>query len=86
MIYELKDKELSTDKRSNFKDTEAGQWYIPYVNTAKEEGTVNGYPDDTFKPGQCVNRAERESRKWLRGEGELISEENAKIMKEVSHN
>jgi hypothetical protein len=58
MIYELKDKELSNDTRSNFKDTEVGQWYIPYVNTAKEEGTVQGYSDGTFKPGQCVNRAE----------------------------
>lgn len=58
MIYELKDKELSNDTRSNFKDTEVGQWYVPYVNTAKEEGTVQGYPDGTFKPGQCVNRAE----------------------------
>lgn len=58
LIYELQDKELSNDTRSNFKDTEVGQWYIPYVNTAKELGTIEGYPDGTFKPGQCVNRAE----------------------------
>lgn len=58
MIYELQDKELSNDTRSNFKDTEVGQWYIPYINTAKELGTIQGYADGTFKPDQCVNRAE----------------------------
>ena len=41
-----------------FPDTPASEWYAPYVRTAREMKTINGYPDGTFKPGQCVNRVE----------------------------
>lgn len=58
MIYLLQDEKLSTQTKAFFSDTEVGAWYMPYVNTAKEKGTVQGYLDGTFKPGQCVNRAE----------------------------
>lgn len=41
-----------------FPDTAAGQWYTNYVRAAKGQGIINGYPDGTFKPAQCMNRAE----------------------------
>ncbi len=41
-----------------FSDTPEGQWYTPYVKAAIARKTINGYPDGTFKPGQCVNRVE----------------------------
>lgn len=33
-------------------------WYAPYVCYADEQGWVNGYPDNTFLPGNVVNKVE----------------------------
>lgn len=33
-------------------------WYAKYVCYAHEKGWVDGYPDNTFKPDQTVNRVE----------------------------
>lgn len=41
-----------------FSDTSTDQWYWPYVEQALRNQTVEGYPDGTFKPANCVNRAE----------------------------
>jgi hypothetical protein len=41
-----------------FSDTYTDQWYWPYVEQALRDEAIEGYPDGTFKPGQCVNRAE----------------------------
>lgn len=41
-----------------FSDVDESQWYWPYLRYALETGTVEGYPDGTFKPAQCVNRVE----------------------------
>ena len=41
-----------------FKDTPADSWYAQYVKTARARDSINGYQDGTFKPGQCVKRAE----------------------------
>jgi hypothetical protein len=41
-----------------FSDTSTDQWYWPYLEHALREQAIEGYPDGTFKPGQCVNRAE----------------------------
>jgi len=34
------------------------EWYAPYVCFAKEEGYVQGYDDDTYKPANEINRVE----------------------------
>ncbi len=41
-----------------FTDTDSTQWYWPYLKTAYQNQVVEGYPDGTFKPSQCVNRVE----------------------------
>lgn len=41
-----------------FTDTYTDQWYWPYVEQALRDKAIEGYPDGTFKPEQCVNRAE----------------------------
>lgn len=41
-----------------FSDTSTDEWYWPYVEQALRDQAIEGYPDGTFKPGQCVNRVE----------------------------
>ena len=48
----------ATNDTCGFSDTVSGQWYIPYLCRALEEGIVQGYPDGTFKPEQTVNFVE----------------------------
>lgn len=51
--------ETSTvDYSHNFPDVQANSWYEPYVETALAQEVIEGYPDGTFKPNQCVNRVE----------------------------
>jgi len=42
----------------DFIDTDKNAWYLPYLSVAYSRGLVRGYPDGSFKPAQCVNRAE----------------------------
>ncbi len=42
----------------SFPDVQVDDWFFPYVETAKKEGWVKGYPDGTFRPGNKINRAE----------------------------
>lgn len=41
-----------------FTDTNNNAWYAPYVRSAKTRGIVQGYPDNSFRPDQTVNRVE----------------------------
>lgn len=41
-----------------FIDVIIGEWYMTYLRTGKEEGIIQGYPDNTFRPNQQVNRVE----------------------------
>lgn len=41
-----------------FSDTSTDQWYWPFVEQALRDEAIEGYPDGTFQPSQCVNRAE----------------------------
>jgi cysteine-rich repeat protein len=45
-------------KRAPFYDVPLYAWYAPYIAKAKELGLINGYPDDSFKPDQPINKAE----------------------------
>lgn len=39
-------------------DIPNGEWYVPYVRKAIENGIIAGYPDKTFKPLNNINKAE----------------------------
>jgi len=43
---------------STFTDVDVTEWYARYVETAKDNGLIAGYSDNTFKPGNYINRAE----------------------------
>lgn len=43
---------------SKFFDVAKNAWYYPYVSSGVKLGVVNGYPDNSFKPGNSVGAAE----------------------------
>ncbi len=45
-------------EKITFNDTQINAWYTPYLSAAFGLGVVEGYPDGSFKPDQCVNRVE----------------------------
>ncbi len=55
---------IATDSRSyiplspSFPDVQKDDWFFEYIETAKHNGWVKGYPDGTFRPGNKINRAE----------------------------
>ncbi len=58
IAYRGFDKAVTYSSSNTFKDIPAGEWYAPYISTAKKEGFINGNPDGTYKPGNPVNMAE----------------------------
>lgn len=42
----------------NFKDVKSDYWAYEQINSLTEKGVLAGYPDETFKPDNNVNRAE----------------------------
>lgn len=58
MLFKVRGINANISTAELFADTPEGEWYVPYVRTARDRGTIQGYEDGTFKPGQCVNRAE----------------------------
>jgi hypothetical protein len=57
-IFEGIEEENLEDGDLTFSDTENGQWYGKYLNTAYNLGIVEGYPDGSFRPTNTVNRVE----------------------------
>jgi|GEM_PF-6834212 len=43
---------------AGFKDVNSTAWYTPYLAAARLYGVINGYPDNTFRADNTVNRAE----------------------------
>jgi hypothetical protein len=41
-----------------FPDITEGQWYTPYVCYSKTNNIVEGYPDNTFRPGRNISKIE----------------------------
>ena len=42
----------------SFKDVRQNDWYYENINILVKDGTLNGYPDKTFKPQNTITRAE----------------------------
>ncbi len=69
IVLEGTDVPLDTEKPTGFTDVDENRWYIPYLRKAKEEGWVKGYPDNTFRPLNPINKVEAikilgEVQKW----------------------
>jgi hypothetical protein len=47
-----------TQTEALFSDTPKEEWFGKYVCIAKQEGIINGYPDNTFKPAAVINFSE----------------------------
>jgi hypothetical protein len=50
--------EASAQSTSDFKDLPEGHWSQDCVSRLVENGIINGYPDNTFRPDRPVSRAE----------------------------
>jgi hypothetical protein len=50
--------EENNQQSTIFSDVPIGQWFTPYILSAKNQNIISGYPDGSFKPAQNVNRAE----------------------------
>jgi hypothetical protein len=57
MLYKMLDLELD-EGSADFADVDEGVWYEPYLVTAVNRGSIQGYPDGTFRADQCVARVE----------------------------
>ena len=43
---------------NGYRDTSSTAWYAPYLYVAKRNGIATGYPDNTFRPSNTINRVE----------------------------
>jgi rare lipoprotein A (peptidoglycan hydrolase) len=57
-IFNEDDLDESELTEKPFEDTELSAWYTKYVAAAKEEGIIEGYSDNTFRPEKFINLAE----------------------------
>lgn len=57
MLYNLEGQPTVTGS-SGFSDIKAGDWYSKAVIWAERTGVVDGYEDNTFRPGKAVSREE----------------------------
>jgi len=58
-----------------FKDVKPSFWGAKYIEVAKREGLIKGYPDGSFRPNNKINKAE--------GVAVLVRFENLKVAHEV---
>mgnify|MGYP003987036577 CR=1 FL=1 len=60
ILFETNETPLITVAENPFPDVDETSWYAPYVLTGyhQENQTIEGYPDGSFEPEQCVNRVE----------------------------
>lgn len=49
---------LGSYSSSSFPDVKTTDWFFPYVETAKRNGLIQGYPDGNFKPANNITKAE----------------------------
>lgn len=57
MLYNLEGQPTVTGS-SGFSDIKSGDWYSKAVIWAERTGVVDGYEDNTFRPGKAVSREE----------------------------
>ncbi len=58
MLVKATHTEIYHSEKNSFPDVKSSDWFYDFVETAKQNGWVKGYPNGTFKPGNNINRAE----------------------------
>lgn len=58
MIVLEKDLEIEKYDKSSFSDVEPTHWALDYIETARKNGIIQGYEDNTFKPDEHIKRSE----------------------------
>ncbi len=58
LIVESSGVKKYTPISSSFPDVLPQDWFFTYVETARREGWIEGYPDGSFNPAENINRAE----------------------------
>jgi len=58
ILIQATEVEPYTGSEPSFPDVKKTDWFFGYVETAKREGWLSGYPDGKFRPGNTLNRAE----------------------------
>ena len=58
MLYTTLGKSSQSVQQNPFSDVIQDSWYYPFVISAYQDGIIQGYPDGTFKPEQCVSKPE----------------------------
>ncbi len=58
MLFKTLEIDSTKSKGELFPDTPESEWYAPYIRTAREHKTIEGYKDGKFHPTDCVSRAE----------------------------
>lgn len=59
----------------SFKDVGQNDWYYENINILAKDGTLNGYPDKTFKPQSTITRAE-----FIKATMSIIGYDNVKSL------
>jgi len=77
LMVRAKGLKLPTDRQAKkvFKDIAPDFWAAKYIEVAKREGLIKGYPDGTFRANNKINKAE--------GIAILVRFENMKVAYEV---
>lgn len=58
LLVRAKGLKLPSAASQPFKDVKADFWGTKYIEVAKKEGLVKGYPDGTYRPNNKINKAE----------------------------
>ncbi|NCP67749.1 hypothetical protein GW777_06030 [Candidatus Peregrinibacteria bacterium] len=58
ILLEAANQTLIDPRPNTFNDVHPEHWFYTYIETAADLGWVTGYNDESFKPGNAINRAE----------------------------
>ena len=59
MVVSSMEYDLVTDtKTPSFTDLNLSDWYLPYIETAKKNGIIDGYENGSFNPNNKIKRSE----------------------------
>lgn len=82
LIYEVLGLAPATSTQSDFPDVATSDRYFPYIQGAKNNGIISGYPDGRFQPDENISRAEIS--KIIKKSFEILAPQKVPVEKTVS--